>query len=96
MGWQIPVITDSNHTDARIVNIPTQNLKNFVSNGGIPIIAGFQGITINERISTLGRGASDYSAIMLAKVLKAVKCVIYTDVEGVMTTDPKIYKNAKR
>ena len=96
MGWQIPVITDSNHTDARILNIPTRNLKNFVSNGGIPIIAGFQGITINERISTLGRGASDYTAIMLAKFFKAKKCIIYTDVTGVMTTDPKVFKKAKK
>ena len=96
MGWQIPLITDSNHTDARILNIPTRQIKNFVNSGGIPIIAGFQGITINKRISTLGRGASDYTAIMVAKFFKAKKCIIYTDVSGVMTTDPKVFKRAKK
>ncbi|RPF74580.1 MAG: aspartate kinase [Rickettsiales bacterium TMED289] len=96
MGWQIPLITDSNHTDARILNIPTRQIKNFVNSGGIPIIAGFQGITINKRISTLGRGASDYTAIMVAKFFKAKKCIIYTDVSGVMTTDPKVFKKAKK
>ncbi len=64
--------------------------------GGIPIVAGFQGINSNQRITTLGRGGSDASAIMLAKFFKARKCIIFTDVVGVMTTDPKIYKKAKK
>ena len=96
MGWQIPILTDSEHKNSKIISISSNNLIDYLKRGGIPVVAGFQGISDQKRITTLGRGASDYSAIMLAKVLKAVKCVIYTDVEGVMTTDPKIYKNAKK
>ncbi len=96
MGWQIPILTDSEHKNSKIISISKNNLIDYLKRGGIPVVAGFQGISDQKRITTLGRGASDYSAIMLAKVLKAVKCVIYTDVEGVMTTDPKIYKNAKK
>ena len=96
MGWQIPILTDSEHKNSKIISISKNNLIDYLKSGGIPVVAGFQGISDQKRITTLGRGASDYSAIMLAKVLKAVKCVIYTDVEGVMTTDPKIYKNAKK
>ena len=96
MGWQIPILTDSEHKNSKIISISKNNLIDYLKRGGIPVVAGFQGISDQKRITTLGRGASDYSAIMLAKILKAVKCVIYTDVEGVMTTDPKIYKNAKK
>ena len=96
MGWQIPILTDSEHKNSKIISISKNNLIDYLKSGGIPVVAGFQGISDQKRITTLGRGASDYSAIMLAKILKAVKCVIYTDVEGVMTTDPKIYKNAKK
>ena len=96
LGWQIPIITDANHCDARIENISTKEIKKFINSGGIPIVAGFQGMTKERRISTLGRGASDYSAIMIAKFFKASKCIIYTDVSGIMTTDPKVYRNAKK
>ena len=94
MGWQVPIITDSNHGNSKILHISKKNVLNFLKKNGIPVIAGFQGIDMNNRITTLGRGASDYTAIMISKYFKAEKCVIYTDVEGVMTTDPKIYKNA--
>ena len=96
LGWQIPIITDANHCDARIENISTKEIKKFINSGGIPIVAGFQGMTKERRISTLGRGASDYSAIMIAKFFKASKCIIYTDVSGIMTTDPKVYRNANK
>jgi len=96
MGWQIPIYTDDNYTNAKIKSVNTLKIKQYLKQGGIPIIAGFQGIDKNGRITTLGRGGSDYSAIVLAKYLKAIKCVIYTDVIGVMTTDPKIYKKARK
>ena len=96
MGWQIPIYTDDNYSNAKIKSVNTSKIKEYLKQGGIPIIAGFQGIDKNERITTLGRGGSDYSAIVLAKYLKAIKCVIYTDVIGVMTTDPKIYKRARK
>ena len=67
-----------------------------MKSGGIPIITGFQGINSNFRITTLGRGGSDASAIMLAKFLKADECIIYTDVDGVYTTDPRLHKKAKK
>ena len=96
MGWQIPIYTDDNYTNAKIKSVNTSKIKKYLKQGGIPIIAGFQGIDQNGGITTLGRGGSDYSAIVLAKYLKAIKCVIYTDVIGVMTTDPKIYKRARK
>ena len=96
MGWQIPIYTNDNYSNAKIKSVNTSKIKKYLKQGGIPIIAGFQGIDKNERITTLGRGGSDYSAIVLAKYLKATKCVIYTDVIGVMTTDPKIYKRARK
>ena len=96
MGWQIPIYTDDNYSNAKIKSVNTSKIKEYLKQGGIPIIAGFQGIDKNEKITTLGRGGSDYSAIVLAKYLKAIKCVIYTDVIGVMTTDPKIYKRARK
>ena len=96
MGWQVPIYTDDNYSNAKIKSVNTSKIKEYLKQGGVPIIAGFQGIDKNERITTLGRGGSDYSAIVLAKYLKAIKCVIYTDVIGVMTTDPKIYKRARK
>ena len=96
MGWQIPIYTDNNYSNAQIKSVNTLKIREYLKKGGIPIIAGFQGVDKNERITTLGRGGSDYSAIVLAKYLKAIKCIIYTDVIGVMTTDPKIYKGARK
>ena len=76
--------------------INKKKINKFLQSGGIPIIAGFQGINLNKRITTLGRGGSDASAIMCAKFFKAQKCIIYTDVDGVYTTDPNILKKAKK
>ena len=96
LGWQVPIITDNNHTNAKIDFVNVRNIKKILSKGIIPIVAGFQGITKNGEVSTLGRGASDYTAITLAKYFNAEKCVIFTDVDGVMTTDPRNYKKAKK
>jgi len=95
MSWQVPILTEGDHSSARINEIKQNNIKKYLKLGGIPIVTGFQGINVNQRITTLSRGGSDSSAIMLAKFFKAEKCVIYTDVIGVMTTDPRIYKKAK-
>jgi len=96
MGWQVPIFTEGNHSSSRISQINKKKINKFLQSGGIPIIAGFQGINLNNRITTLGRGGSDASAIMCAKFFKAQKCIIYTDVEGVYTTDPNILKKAKK
>ena len=96
LGWQIPIFTTGNHSHARISNIGKRKILNYITKGGIPIIAGFQGINFENRITTIGRGGSDASAIMLAKFFKAEKCIIYTDVDGVFTTDPNVAPKAKR
>jgi len=96
MGWQIPIITDNKHKYAKINQIYKNKIIKYLKSGGIPIIAGFQGINYEGRITTIGRGGSDASAIMLAKFFKAERCIIYTDVEGVYTTDPKKLKKAKK
>ena len=96
MGWQIPILTEGNYGSSRISKIYKKNIFSFLRSGGIPIIAGFQGVNISNRITTLGRGGSDASAIMCAKFFKAEKCVIYTDVDGVYTTDPKLVSKAKK
>jgi len=96
MGWQIPILTEGNHSSSRINQINTKKIHKFLQSGGIPIIAGFQGVNLNNRITTLGRGGSDASAIMCAKFFKAQKCIIYTDVDGVYTTDPNTLKKAKK
>ncbi|MDC0142834.1 aspartate kinase [Candidatus Pelagibacter sp.] len=95
MSWQVPILTEGDHSSARINEIKQNNIKKYLKLGGIPIVTGFQGINVHQRITTLSRGGSDASAIMIAKFFKAEKCVIYTDVIGVMTTDPRIYKKAK-
>ena len=96
MGWQVPIFTEGNYSSSRISQINKKKINKFLQSGGIPIIAGFQGINLNNRITTLGRGGSDASAIMCAKFFKAQKCIIYTDVDGVYTTDPKVLKKAKK
>ncbi len=95
-SWQIPILTEGEHKSSRISKINKTKIMNYLKTGGIPIIAGFQGINSNNRITTLGRGGSDASAIICAKFFKAEKCVIFTDVEGVYTTDPNNFKNAKK
>ena len=96
MGWQIPILTEGSHSSSRIVKIYKKRIINFLKNGGIPVIAGFQGISPDRRITTLGRGGSDASAIMIAQFFKAEKCIIYTDVEGVYTTDPRMIRDSKK
>ena len=96
MSWQVPILTEGGYSSSRISKINKKKIINYLKLGGIPIITGFQGINHNNRITTLGRGGSDASAIMCAKFFKAKKCVIFTDVEGVYTTDPNNLKNAKK
>jgi len=96
MGWQIPIITDDKHKYSKINQVFKNNIIRYLKSDGIPIITGFQGINKKNRITTIGRGGSDSSAIMLAKFFKAERCIIYTDVEGVYTTDPKKLDKAKK
>ena len=95
-GWQIPILTDDNHTSSNIMRIKTEEISNFVSQKGIAVITGFQGISMDKRITTLGRGGSDLSAVVVAKFFRADSCEIYTDVDGIFTTDPSINNNAKK
>ena len=96
MSWQIPILTDGPHSGSRIEKIITKGLLKYIKTGGTPVITGFQGINSFSRITTLGRGGSDASAIMIAKFLKADECIIYTDVDGIYTTDPRLHKKAKK
>ena len=96
LSWQVPIITRGQHKNAKIVSIYKNRIIKYLKEGGIPIITGFQGVDLNNRVTTIGRGGSDSSAIMLAKFFGALKCIIYTDVEGVYTTDPNKFKNAKK
>ena len=96
-GWQIPIITTDNHSNARILDINTKNLEKRFTNGmQVAIVAGFQGISNKNRITTLGRGGSDTSAVALAAATCAERCDIYTDVDGIYTTDPRITASAKK
>jgi len=96
LGWQIPIVTDSNHTASQIIKIKTDQILKFISEKGIAVIAGFQGIAQDGRITTLGRGGSDLSAVAIAKFFETDFCEIYTDVEGILTTDPNMHKKAKK
>ena len=96
MSWQIPIITDGPHSASKIYKIHKKEILKYINSGGIPIIPGFQGINSFNRITTLGRGGSDVSAIILAKFFNAEECTIYTDVDGVYTTDPRNYPKAKK
>lgn len=96
-GWQVPVKTDSAHGAARILDVPGDEIKSRIESGEIAVVTGFQGIEpIENRIATLGRGGSDTSAVAIAVALEADVCDIYTDVDGVYTTDPRIVSKAKR
>ena len=96
MSWQLPILTEGPYSSARISKIVVKELNKYLKSGGIPIITGFQGVNSELRLTTIGRSGSDASAIMLAKFIKAEECIIYTDVDGVYTTDPRQYKNAKK
>jgi aspartate kinase len=96
-GREAGIVTDSSHTKARIEKINTENMHEALNDGNVIIVAGFQGIDINKgRVTTLGRGGSDLTAVALAGALKADLCEIYTDVDGIYTTDPRIEPNAKK
>ena len=96
LSWQVPIYTQGNHKKSRITNIPKSRIINYLKSGGVPIVTGFQGVNSENRLTTLERGGSDASAIMIAKYFKAEKCIIYTDVEGVYTTDPNLIKSSKK
>lgn len=96
LGWQIPIRTDDAHSRARIERIESDELIKRMANGEVPVVAGFQGIGTDGRITTLGRGGSDTSAVALAAALGADRCDIYTDVDGVYTTDPRIVAKARK
>jgi len=96
LGWQIPLRTDMAHSKARIAEIESSAIGPSLEAGNVAVVAGFQGISDDGRISTLGRGGSDTSAVALAVALKADRCDIYTDVDGIYTTDPRIAKDARR
>jgi aspartate kinase len=96
MGWQVPIRTDNVHGKARIESIDGTALLARMAQGEVPVVAGFQGIADDGRVTTLGRGGSDISAVALAAALKADRCDIYTDVDGVYTTDPRIVAKARK
>ena len=96
LGWQLPIHTDDAHASARIESIDTQALNVALESGEVAVIPGFQGMDGDGRVSTLGRGGSDTSAVAVAAAMKADRCDIYTDVDGVYTTDPRIVPRARK
>ena len=95
-GWQVPVKTDSSFTKARIESIDDVRVRADLNAGKVVVITGFQGVDPNGNITTLGRGGSDTSAVAIAAAMKADECLIYTDVDGVYTTDPRVVPEARR
>lgn len=95
-GRQVGILTDSSHTKARIARVAADRIRKALTEGVIPVVAGFQGINEQSDVTTLGRGGSDLTAVALAAALKADRCIIYTDVDGVYTADPNIVPSAKR
>lgn len=95
-GWQVPIRTDSSHTKARITSIDDARIRQDLDAGFVVVVAGFQGVDDLGNITTLGRGGSDTSAVAVAAALKARECLIYTDVDGVYTTDPRVEPDARR
>jgi len=96
LGWQVPIYSDDTHGSARIERIETENLIARLEQGQVAVVAGFQGVGPNQRISTLGRGGSDTSAVALAAALDADRCDIFTDVDGVYTCDPRVVPKARK
>jgi aspartate kinase len=96
LGWQIPVRTDDTHAAARIRDIDTRVIEERFKEGQVAVVAGFQGLGSDNRVTTLGRGGSDTSAVALAAALRAERCDVYTDVEGVFTADPRIVAKARK
>ena len=96
LNWQIPIITEGEHANARIINMHIEKINKYLDNGGVAIIPGFQGISKNGDITTIGRGGSDATAVAVAKIFNADTCEIYTDVDGVFSTDPNKIPVAKK
>jgi aspartate kinase len=96
MGWQIPILTEGNHNNSRIVNMHVEKINKFISNKGVAIIPGFQGISKYAEITTIGRGGSDATAVAIAKIFNTDECEIYTDVQGVYSTDPRYFPKARK
>ena len=96
LGWQVPIITDDNYSKGKILNIDNNNIINYFKKYDVIVLAGFQGVNISGKITSLGRGGSDTSAVAIASSLNAKRCDIYTDVDGVFTTDPNIDPKAKK
>ena len=96
LGWQVPIITDSNHQKAKILNIDKVRIDQYLKNHDVIVIAGFQGLDLNGNITSLGRGGSDTTAVAIAAAVDADRCDIYTDVDGVYTTDPNLETKAKK
>ena len=96
MGWQIPILTDGDHNNSRIINMHIEKINKFISNKSVAIIPGFQGVSKNGEVTTIGRGGSDATAVAIAKFFNTDECEIYTDVEGVYSTDPKYFPKAKK
>ncbi len=96
LGWQIPIITDSNHQKAKILNIDTNRIDQFLKDYDVIVVAGFQGVDMDGNITSLGRGGSDTTAVAVAAAIDADRCDIYTDVDGVYTTDPNLEPKAKK
>ncbi len=96
LGWQIPIITDDNYEKAKILKIDNKRIEKYFKENDVIVLAGFQGVNINGKITSLGRGGSDTTAVAIASAIGAKRCDIYTDVEGVFTADPNIDKNAKK
>ena len=96
LNWQIPILTEGEHTNARIINMNIEKINKFLNEGGVAILPGFQGISKNGDITTIGRGGSDATAVAVAKIFGADSCEIYTDVDGVFSTDPNKIPLAKK
>ena len=96
LNWQIPILTEGDHTNSRIVNIGVDRINKYLSEGGVAVIAGFQGISKQGDITTIGRGGSDATAVAIAKIFNTDSCEIYTDVDGVFSTDPNKIPVAKK
>ena len=96
LNWQIPILTEGDYSNARIININTKKIDKFLSEKGVAVIPGFQGVSRNGDVTTIGRGGSDATAVAVAKIFDADTCEIYTDVDGVYSTDPKKIPVAKK
>ncbi|HMB76859.1 MAG TPA: aspartate kinase, partial [Kiloniellaceae bacterium] len=96
LGWQLPILTNEAHGSARIEDIDTREIERRMAAGEVPVVVGFQGVSPQNRVTTLGRGGSDTSAVAMSAALGAERCDIYTDVDGVYTTDPRIVAKARK